>query len=384
MPKTNRVTIVRIATAGTSLDLLLKDQIKMLSQDYKVYIVSNDFQLLEKVSKRENAIPYHIDFSRQINLVRDLICLFQLIYFFLRTKPALVHSITPKAGLLSMLASSICKVPHRFHTFTGLIFPSRKGVVRFILSTMDRITCRAATKVFAEGQGVWSDLIKNKITTQSKVSIIANGSVNGVDTNFFQYRNLDPKKIKLIKEDLKLNRSYTFIFIGRVHKEKGIFELLEAFVHLNIDATYLLIIGDCELSEKEEKSFKNIIRNRRNIIWLGFISDTRYYLASADCLVLPSYREGFPNVLLEAGSMDLPCIATNINGSNEIILENITGNIVEPRNPRQLEVAMMQYYLSKAKPKKFSGQNRINIVSKYDRKIIHKEISKLYYNTLNH
>jgi len=320
--------IIRVAAVPISLDLLLRGQLQFLNNYYEVIgVASPDREVHEKISEREGIRMIELEIERRISLFRDLRSLIKLYLLFRKEKPYIVHSLTPKAGLLSMLAAWAAKVPVRIHTFTGLIFPWRKGFMCELLKAMDRLICWAATTVIPEGEGVRVELVNNCMT--NKISpVLANGNINGIDLEHFK-PILRPKN----------NTVTRFIFIGRIVRDKGIEELKEAFEKLS--NAELVLVGPFEedldpLSVNTQKWIRRGIK----VISVGFRDDIRPYLADADVFVFPSHREGFPNTPLQAGAMGLPTIATDICGCNEVIIDGVTGLLVEPNNVEQLYQAM--------------------------------------------
>ncbi|WP_254528753.1 MULTISPECIES: glycosyltransferase family 4 protein [unclassified Sphingobacterium] len=335
------IKIIRTSTVPESLYLLLKGQLKYLSSYFDVVAISSDGELLAKTSLREEVKVVPVEMSRGINIFKDVISLIQLYYRFRKEKPIIVHSITPKAGLLSMLAAKMAGVPIRVHTFTGLVFPSKKGILKLILIYMDKLLCWAATNVYPEGNGVKEDLVKYLITLKP-LRVLGNGNVNGINLDFFNpslFSNLDNANLRkslLIDDD-----DFVFVFVGRLVSDKGVNELVQAFSELNLFKTKLLLVG-----KEEEKldplhaETKIVIDNNPNIIKLGFQNDVRPYYAISNVLVFPSYREGFPNVVIQAGAMGLPSIVTDINGNNEIIKHRENGIIIPVKDKGEVLKSM--------------------------------------------
>ena len=299
----------------------------------------------------------------------------------LKEKPFLVHSITPKAGLLTMTAAYLARVPHRIHTFTGLIFPYKEGIMQKILIRTDKILCACATKVYPEGNGVKTDLKKFKITNKP-LKIIANGNINGIDlTHFNPIIYNDTQKNKL-KKKLNINTTdHVFVFVGRLVKDKGINELIAAFKSLSKTEKNikLLLVGTYEkdldpvLPETEEE-----INTNQQIISVGWQEDVRPYFAISNCLVFPSYREGFPNVVIQAGAMGIASIVTNISGCNEIIINDENGIII-PKKDTESIINAIKYYLSnQSSTLKNSEHIRNMIVDRYDQKLVWESLLKEY------
>ena len=329
MSKSVLPKLIRTSTVAMSLDFLLKGQLAFLNQHFEVVAVSGEDDHLKTVQEREGVRTIPLQMQRAISPLKDLIALVQLYFLFKKEKPEIVHSITPKAGLLSMLAAKLAGVPVRIHTFTGLIFPSKKGFLQKVLVLMDRLLCICATHVYPEGQGVKKDLKQYKITSKP-LKVIANGNVNGIDTAYFSKEQVSVQEQQTLKKELDINENdFVFIFVGRLVGDKGINELVTAFSKLSSDNPQpttvnlkLLLVGplESELDPLQPNTLKEIESNS-NVLTVGFQTDIRKYYAVANALVFPSYREGFPNVVLQAGAMGLPAIVTDINGSNEIIMD---------------------------------------------------------------
>ncbi len=373
--------LIRISTVPISLNILLKGQLNYLNTFYEVIAVSGSGSSLEKVREREKVRIVSVEMERKINLFRDIISLLELIKLFRKEKPHIVHSITPKAGLLSMIAAKLCKVPVRMHTFTGLIFPTKKGVFKNTLIIMDRILCLCATHVYPEGLGVQNDLIKYKITNKP-LRVLANGNINGIDTDYFNPILYSESDRNSLKDKLKIPYShFVYIFVGRLVKDKGINELISAFSKLSKsnDTISLLLVGPFEndLDPLSPETLQ-IIEKSPTIYSVGYQNDVRPYFAISDALVFPSYREGFPNVVMQAGAMGLPSIVTNINGCNEIIQSGVNGLIVQSKNEDELYKAMKHLAIDPLLYSTLKSSARNIIVEKYNRKEIWEALLKEY------
>ena len=368
-----KIKIIRTSTVAISLDFLLKGQLAFLNKEYEVVAVSGKDQHLEKVAYREGVRTESVTMQRSISPLKDLASLWKLFWLLKKEKPQIVHSITPKAGLLSMIAAKLAGVPVRVHTFTGLIFPTRKGVIQVVLIYMDKLLCYCATNIFPEGKGVKDDLIRYKITNKP-LKVLANGNVNGIDKDYFdpELYNLEDK-IELRKKLGILENDFIFIFVGRLVRDKGINELIAAFLKLEFNSkkVKLLLVGPFEndLDPLNNETIK-AIEEFNNIITVGFQRDVRPYFAISDALVFPSFREGFPNVVLQAGAMGLPCIVTNINGSNEIISEGQNGTIIPVKDEAALFNAMIKVSSDKDYYSVLKSNARKMITSRYEQQVV--------------
>ncbi|WP_374445506.1 glycosyltransferase family 4 protein [Epilithonimonas sp.] len=333
--------LFRISTVPMSLNILLRGQLKFLDQHFDVTAISGSGKDLDEVKVREGVKVHSIEIQRQISPLKDIVSLVRLYQYFRKEKPDIIHSITPKAGLLSMVAGKWAGVPIRIHTFTGLVFPYREGFFQKILIVMDKILCSCATNVYPEGKGVKEDLKKFKITDKP-LTLIGNGNVNGIDLIHFDPElYLEDEKSKL-KTDLNISReNFVFVFIGRLVKDKGINELIAAFKKLNAQNVKLLLVGPYE-SKLDPLNINTLseIENNPDIISAGYQKDVRPYFAISDALVFPSYREGFPNVVLQSLAMQIPVIVSDINGCNEIVENGQNGIIVPPKDESALQQAM--------------------------------------------
>jgi len=278
--------------------------------------------------------------ERGISPVRDFVSVIKMIFLILRERPDIVQSYTPKAGLVTMLAAFLCRTPVRIHTFTGLVFPTQSGVKRRILIWIDRLISACATLVVPEGEGVRRDLQRFSITKEP-LHVIGHGNIAGVDTCHFRSDLLDLHHEVVGIQSLLPVGGFTFCFVGRLNNDKGISELEDAFSKLPQNARLLLVGGMDYTSPISERTLESLRANPR-VLLLGFQRDIRPALVASKVLVLPSYREGFPNVILQAGAMELPVIASNINGCNEVIEAGVNGWLVPPRDSDALYLSMLE------------------------------------------
>jgi len=394
--------LIRTATVAMSLDYLLRGQLAFLQKKYVVVAVSGNDAHLEAVADREGVQTMAITMQRNISPIKDLKSLWQLYWLFKKEKPLIVHSITPKAGLLSMVAAKLAGVPIRLHTFTGLIFPSRKGNMQKLLIFMDKIVCFCATNIYPEGQGVKNDLINYNIT-KKPLKIVANGNVNGIDTAYFNPENFTTQQNEDLKNSLDIQpNDFVFIFVGRLVGDKGINELVAAFKKVQsqkskvesqdenlllnsahskfkIQNSKLLLVGPLETNLDPLLPVTLVeIETNPNIISVGFQKDVRPYLAISNCLAFPSYREGFPNVVMQAGAMGLPSIVTNINGCNEIIVEGQNGTIIPVKDTEALYRAMTKMVVNENYRTQLQQNARHMIVSRYEQHLVWEAILAEY------
>ena len=370
--------IIRTSTVPMSLDTFCRGQLKMLSEHFEVVAVSSPDVELKTIEEREGVRTIAVAMERHISLLKDVKSLFQMIRVFKKEKPDIVHSITPKAGLVSMLAAWICRVPVRMHTYTGLVFPTTTGVKQKVLIAMDRLLCACATYINPEGQGVANDLLRFGIT-KKPLHIIGNGNVRGIDADYWKNDGYDRNDLR---NNLQIGKDdFVFVFVGRLVGDKGINELVAAFKQLMADHSNvkLLLVGPYEnhldpLKPETEKE----IKTNQNIITTGSQKDVRPYYVAADAFVFPSYREGFPNTVIEAGALGLPSIVTDINGANEIIFPPQNGVIVPSKSVEALYQAMSHFLESPDELKRMASNARKMVVDRFNQQFIWGELLKVY------
>lgn len=380
--------IIRVANVPGALSVILKGQLNYINNkpDFELIGVSLPGDDLNILSAQEGINVKGLKMERGISPIKDFVSIINLYFFLLKEKPLIIHSHTPKAGLVSMIAGFLARVPIRIHTFTGLIFPSKKGFFQKVLIFFDKVICFCATNIYPEGSGVRKDLVKYNITNKN-LKVLANGNINGIDTNYFCLENLDNEEKRLLRLNLGItNNDIVFLFVGRIVKDKGVEELVNAFLKINqkYNQTKLLIVGGFEDNiNPVSKIIKYEILNNNKITYVGFQRDVRIFFAIADVFILPSYREGFPNVVLQAGAMELPSIVTDINGSNEIISDGYNGLIIESQNENELFNAIEKFILDMNLRINQKQKIRENIIQKFSQKEVWSATINEYYNIIN-
>ena len=372
-----KLKIIRSATVPQSLDSFCNGVLKELSQEYEGVAVSSPGEALDKVSRREGVRTIAVPMERHISLMNDLRSLWQMWRVMRRERPDLVHSMTPKAGLICMMAAWLARVPRRVHMFTGLVWPTSTGLKRRILMATDWLTCACATHIIPEGEGVKHDLLSHHIT-RKPIKVLGYGNVKGIDMEHYN---------PALFSNVSHQEGFTFVFVGRIVRDKGINELVAAFdrLHRDFPRARLVLIGQREdnLDPVSPATLERINR-RDGIDAVGRQSDVRPFYAAADALVFPSYREGFPNVVIEAGAMDLPCIVTDINGSREIICQGENGVIIPSKNEEMLYKSMKQM-LTDENGREFMANNaRKMIADRFEQTFVRQCLYNYYEEVLSH
>lgn len=339
-----KTKLVRITTVPISLKVLLRRQLRYMSDHFDVLAVSSPGEVLEEVGDVEGVRTAGIAMTRAITPVQDLRSLWQLYRLLRKERPAMVHSHTPKAGLIGMLAARLAGVPVRLHTVAGLPLMESKGLKRKLLELVERLTYSCATRVYPNSGNLAQFIVDNRFCPARKVQVLGNGSSNGIDTDHFQIDAALLSEATRLRAELGINRhDFVYVFIGRIVKDKGIEELVTAFAALRqrYEHLKLLLVGPYETDlDPLNGDTITVIQQHPDIIQVGFQQDIRAWLLAAQVLVFPSYREGFPNVPMQAGCMQLPAIVTNINGCNEIIGDRRNGLVIPPKDTTALQQAM--------------------------------------------
>lgn len=355
-------------TVPETLATILKSQPHYLARYFQVALATSPGEELSQVAHSEGLVIHVVPMARGISVLRDLVSVVRMAWVLWRVRPDLVHSYTPKAGLVTMLAACLCRVPVRVHTFTGLIFPTAQGFRQKLLVWVDRLICACATHIVPEGLGVKKDLEGFRIT-RKQLRVIGYGNIAGVDTAYFtpMAPGVGDDAIELRKRLGIGSKDFLFCFVGRLNRDKGLAELLVAFA-AQPSTAHLVLVGGVDASAPVDAATLVAIKSHPRVHQLGFLNDIRAALRAADVLVLPSYREGFPNVVLQAGAMELPVIATDINGCNEVIEPGYNGWLVPPRDAPALGDAMHQAMHTPASVRrKMALQARVRIQQRFER-----------------
>jgi glycosyltransferase involved in cell wall biosynthesis len=374
--------LIRITTVPISLEKLLSGQLQFMNAYYDVIAISAEKEALEKLGVSQNIAVFPLPMTRKITPLKDILAVIKLYFFLIKTKPFIVHTHTPKAGIVGMLASKLANVPIRLHTVAGLPLLEETGFKRKILDFVEKLTYKCATKVYPNSIGLLEIINQNKYCSSSKLKVLANGSSNGIDTTFFSPDVVTHEKKQSLTNELEINANdFVFIFVGRLVKDKGLNELVNAFNALQSELTTikLLLVGDFENDlDPLLPATENIINTNKNILSVGYQNDVRPYFSISSALIFPSYREGFPNVVLQAGAMNLPSIVSNINGCNEIIIANKNGLIIPVKNEEAIYNAMKELATNSSLFNELKNNSRQMITSRYDQKLVWEAILSEY------
>jgi glycosyltransferase involved in cell wall biosynthesis len=292
-----------------------------LSKKYDIYLVANFDDFETKIETSHIKEIKNITIKRGISVFDDLKSVIALNKYFREQQFDAVHSVTPKAGLVAMIASKWAGIKLRTHIFTGQVWHTKKGFFKKILKTIDRLIVFCATDILVDGESQRKFLIKNKIVSNSQSRVLGKGSISGVDTSKF-IPNIDV--YKKYRNEINVNKEIVFLFLGRLNHDKGITDLVKAFIELNdiYPHTKLVLVGP---DEENMVSKINILTSNNNIIIYGATNKPQEVMQMADVFCLPSYREGFGTSVIEASLLEKPIICSDTYGLMETIIENETG-----------------------------------------------------------
>ncbi|WP_138477143.1 glycosyltransferase family 4 protein [Dyadobacter bucti] len=342
----HKIKLLRITTETYSMHILLKGQLNFMSQKgLEVYMASTPDAHVPALEEQQNAKFFPLPLSRELTPVKDLIALYHTIRLIQKLKPQIVHTHSPKAGVVGMLAAFLCSVPVKIHTVAGLPLMEVTGAKRKLLNFVESFTYWCADWVLPNSQELKKFILDHDFTRPSKVKVMGNGSSNGMDLAYFSITQDLLAEGEAFRQEHGITEEHTILtFMGRLAFYKGINELVEAFQILQkkYSNLKLLLIGAPEELNPLKESTKNEVINNKDIISVGHQIDVRKFLAVSDIFVFPSYREGFPQALMQASAMGLPSVATNINGCNEILENGKTGILIEPKSVEAIVDAASQ------------------------------------------
>jgi glycosyltransferase involved in cell wall biosynthesis len=383
MPK-----LIRITTAPLSLKYLLFNQMRYMQENgFDVIMISSEGKEWPDLIKNEGCDHRIVHMTRKMTPFTDLKSLWQLYKLFRKEKPDIIHSHTPKAGLLTMLAAKMAGVKIRIHTIAGLRFMTATGMTRRILVSMEKLTGKAARYVWPNSHSLLNYIRQHKLINETKLEVIGHGSSNGVDLDRFSVSALKAEKLIEIKRLLNYDEGCFYILnMGRIVKDKGIDEVLKSFVVVHaIDSKLrLIVLGAFEddLDPISDQA-REILKTHPAIIHIDWSDEVEYFMHISHLLIHASYREGFPNTLLQAGAMNCPVICSSIEGSVDIITHNETGLLFQPRNADDL-LEKLKYALAHSdEMSKYAGNLRKKIEKYFSQQYLHACLKEKYLELLN-
>lgn len=363
--------IAFITAAPETISAFLLAYIKALAEHHDIHIITSlkNGQSIRGLDSK--IIVHNVNIHRDPKVFSDVKSLVTLYRLFRKERYELVHSFTPKAGLLTQISAFMARVPKRLHTFTGQVWATKQGTARVFLKFLDSITAKLATYCLIDSPSQKAFLLKEKLLTDEQCSVLASGSISGV--NIEKYNFSQENRNQLRAKHHIADDDFVFMFVGRLKKEKGVPELLAAFKQINQnDKVKLFILGSDEENLSEQLNAIN------NLHYLGFIPNTEDYYSFADVLCLPSHREGFGNVIIEAASCQLPALASNIYGLSDAVEHNGSGILHPVKDKQAIATAMQSLIDNPEKLTEMRKRCRARIEETFDEKILVNEFMHFY------
>lgn len=369
-----------VAIPGTAT-AFLTDHISALSKDYSVYIAGN-INSKDEIARLNVIDYYHVDIQRQITLVNDLKAVWQLWRYFRKMKFDAVHSVTPKAGLITALAGFLAGIKHRIHIYTGQVWATLHGGKRRLLMTIDRLIAKLDNHILIDGNSQRQFLIDNRIISKDRSQVLASGSICGVNIERFtptqECRDEKRKELR-IKGDRTV-----FVFMGRLNRDKGLYELLSAFDQLAAERNdvYLLLFGNDE--EEVAATFGNYknLKEHENFLYYGRTSSPQTMMQAGDVLVLPTYREGFGSSVIEAACLGLSTITSDAYGVLDASVPGVTGLQCKVGDVESLFIAMKELAKDKDKTHAMGQRGRERVLKEFTGEIVVNAWMEYYHNML--
>lgn len=358
-----------VVAVPVTAQAFLKDHIRELSRKYDIYLAAT-IKSEEDVKDLSLAGWKCIDIERGISLIEDLRSVWQLMHYFKMMKFDAVHSVTPKAGLVTALAGRLAGIEHRAHIFTGQVWATRKGIMRELLKSIDKVICHFDNHIFVDGRSQRAFLIKEGVLREKQADVFCNGSIAGVNSERFvpnkEARANERNKIG-INEDI-----LTYIFLGRLNHDKGIGELYQAFNRLakDIKDVFLLLVGFDEENYIGKLSDYSNIKEGANFSYYGISKEPEKVLNAGDIFVLPTYREGFGSSVLEAACIGLPCICSDAYGVLDAYIDGETGLQCKVGDAESLYQCMKKLHDDRALVKKMGEKSRQRALNDFNVKPI--------------
>ena len=364
-----KTKIFLISNTSNFFNVFMLNHIKVLSKKYNLFICSeNSKKLKKKVPKNVSLI--NINFKRGISFYEDIISFFSILFIFLKHRPDLSISFTPKVGLIVSISSFITRIPNRYHWFTGQIWANSKGFKRTFYKFTDKLIFILSHHVFVDGISQKDFLLKEKIIEKKKSTVFHKGSICGVNISKFSLKKQN--RIKLRKHYLIDNNTFIFLYLGRINKDKGIIELINAFNKIYSAHNVLLIL----VGSLEDLKLTELIKNNKKIKYFNFTNKPEKWYSLSDILCLPSHREGFGNVVIEAASCGIPSLCSNIYGLKDAIINKKTGFFHKVGHTTDIKKKMLYVIRNKKLVKKYGISARKRVIRDFEQSLITKKFLK--------
>jgi glycosyltransferase involved in cell wall biosynthesis len=362
--QTSRPPTILLGVTHPQTCLVLGARLRALRKaGFEVLLVSSPGELLDATAAREGVKRIAIPMQREISPLSDVLSFFRLWLLLVRRRPDMVEFSTPKAGLLGSIAALLCAVPRRVYMLRGLKCETATGLKRKLLFAAERLTSACAHVVLCNSESLRRQAISLGLAPAQKLRLLGEGSSNGVDINRFSPGPSDVREKLGIPPEAKVVG-----FVGRLTTDKGLPELLIAFdtVLRTEPSARLLLVGWFDAAEDAlSRDLRTHVLRHPRIDCTGFVSDTAPYYRAMDVLVLPSWREGFPNVVLEAAASGVPVVTTECTGARDSVVSEVTGLLIPPGYPEAISEAVLKIMGNPERQKRMRQAARAWIIEHY-------------------
>jgi len=371
-----KTRICFVVAVPFTANAFLSQHILALARKYQVAIALNGAVRDLRPELRQTTI-HRVCILREIAPFRDLSALISLWNLFRRERFDVIHSMSPKAGLLAAVAGFLAGVPVRIHWFTGQVWFTKRGLMRSVLKTMDQITSRCSTHLLVDSHSQAKFLVAEKVISEDKIQVLAGGSASGVDVLRF-HPDLETRN-RIRAEHGIPDEATVALFVGRLQPEKGIRELCEAFLAAAklCPQLHLTLVGPDEAGM--EKYVRTVLSEAsKNLHWVGLTDKPEEYMAASDFLVIPSYREGFGSVVIEAAACGIPSIGTDIYGLSDAIIDGKTGFLVPVGSVKALEATILRLAHDAGERKRMGECALARVLKQFRQDILVDELIEYY------
>ncbi|MBC2164793.1 glycosyltransferase family 4 protein [Listeria booriae] len=364
-------------TSSISIQLLRGQLEYFNKQGYDIHLICSPSGEIDQMLP-DNITVHDVRMKREISPFSDLLSLLQIIMIYLKVRPNITNVSTPKASLLCMIAAFLTRTPTRIYSVIGLRFETCTGKKRKLLHFIEKLVCKLSTTYLAVSPSLKEVLVEERLASREKIHVLGSGSYNGLDLAEFQ---LDEAEVASLKKQYLPDKQHRVIgYVGRLTKDKGIDDLVAAFTELSEEHNNLklLLVGDFEAGDMVTPLTKKRIEEHRHIIKIGFVPKTASYYRLMDVFILPTYREGFGNVILEAAAANVPVVTTNVTGAKDAIIPNETGLLVEAGHIAGMKEALMRLLEDNDLANKLSENGRMRVGREFRSEIIWQQLDKVY------
>ena len=385
-PTQPRPRLVYVTTHGASALGLMRGQLSLMrDRGFEVIVIASPSPELDAAAEREGVHSIGLEMAREMSPVADIRSLWNLIRVLRELRPDIVNAGTPKAGVLGMLAGWIARVPSRIYTLRGLRLETTRGLKRLILANAERLAAACAQRVICVSASLREVYLSLRLARAVKCIVLGSGSSNGINVRRFQLSEAQHAEAATLREKFGIPVDAPAIgFVGRLVRDKGIVELFDSFRQLQprIPGLRLVLVGDFEAGDPVPTDVVQQLRSDPAVTITGFVRNAELYYDLFDVLAFPSYREGFPNVPLEAAAAGLPVVGFAATGTLDAVVEGVTGSLVAVGDTSALTTALHRYLTDDLLRFRHGDAGRQRVASEFRNETIWNALFELYVSQL--